>query len=140
MAKHIIIATHALLAKGFNETMRFIVEPNCYIHTICAFTEEKNPEESIVALLDSISKNDTIVVLTDLLAGSVNKILAGYLKKYNFYLISGINLAVLLELALCDEKLINSEFIKNVIALAKEDMVYVNEKVETLQNDEEDFF
>ena len=140
MAKHIVIATHSLLAKGLKEALRFIFEPKGEVHTLCAFIDDTNFEDSISELFDSFSPSDTVVVATDITAGSVNKIIASHLAEKNFHLVSGVNLAFLLEISLADEEQINAEFINGAITLAKDDIVYMNERISKQENEIEDFF
>lgn len=140
MAKQIIIATHAMLAKGFTESLRFIFEPEDKIYTICAFTEEKDPGEAFKKLFDSFNSEDTVIVCTDLRSGSVNKMIAGYLTEKNFYLVTGINLALLLELACTPEELINETFMKEAVKTGQEDMQFVNDVIAGAEDEEESSF
>lgn len=139
LALHLILATHGPLAKGFAESMTFILKPENPIHTICAFTEAPDPGAAFDTLCASIPETDTIVVMTDLVGGSVNKEIAQRLSTRRFHLIAGINLAFLLELAVADEAEIDDEFLRETMQNAQEAMTYVNDAVLS-QPDEEAFF
>ena len=138
MSKHLIIATHASLAKGFVETMKFFCEPDCTVHTLCAFSEEGNPQVWIEETLESIPASDNLIVMTDLLSGSVNKLFATYLQDRTFHLIAGINLALLLELAMTKEELLDEDFIRRALEMARSEMVYVNDELKTNRVDSEE--
>lgn len=140
MTKRIILASHALLAKGFNESLQFIFKPNCEIYTICAFTEDENPIQVFDELFDTFDADDTVLVLTDLSAGSVNKLIAQRLHDRKFYLISGVNLALVLELAFADSENINEEYLHAAISRCKEDMMLVNDALSKEELSEEEFF
>jgi len=140
MAKRIILATHAVLAKGFEESLRFIFEPEDKIYTICAFTEEKDPGKAFLELFHSFDPGDTVIVCTDLRSGSVNKMIAGYLTEKKFYLVTGINLALLLELACTPESLINESFMRDIIKTGREDMQFVNDVIVGVEDEKEDSF
>jgi mannose/fructose-specific phosphotransferase system component IIA len=129
MSKQIVIATHALLAKGFQESLNFIFKPEDPIHTICAFTEVSDPGKAFEELFDTFSEEDTVVVLTDLVGGSVNNLIAERLQGRDFYLISGINLAVLLEIACVPEENLNEDFIRKTLEQGKKGIVFINDKL-----------
>lgn len=142
MAKQIIIATHSGLSDGFVKALNFIYGDKMNIHIIQAFTVDKNPNERFLEIVNNISSNDKIIVLTDLTAGSVNKMIAQELVNHDFYLISGINLAILLEIALTSEDDINDEFIRKVVEDGKEEITYVNDIIFRKNDkvtDEDDF-
>ena len=139
MALHLILATHGPLAKGFAESIQFILKPENPIHTICAFTEAPNPGEAFDALCASIPETDTIIVMTDIIGGSVNKDIAQRLSQRRFYLIAGVNLACLLELAAATEEEISDAFIRDTVQAAQATVTYVNDAV-LLSQEEESFF
>jgi len=143
MNKKIVIATHASLADGFKEALGFFTGSLENVYTICAFTRDKNPQSEIEALLKSFASDDLVIVFSDLAGGSVNKMLVKMLKDRKFYLITGINLGMLLELALCDVNEINENKIREVVANANEQTYYVNDRIKELEeknDDEQNFF
>ena len=121
--------------------MNFIYKPQEEIHTICAFTEVADPGKVFEELFDSFPKDDTVVVLTDLVGGSVNKLIAEKLRDRKFFLISGINLAMLLEIACCNELELNEDLIRRTVALGKESLVFINDELnEVTESPNEDLF
>ena len=53
----------------------------------------------------------------------------------------GINLPLLLELAVADEKMIDPAFIRSVIEEAKQEIVFVNDRLtEEINESDDDFF
>ncbi len=137
--KNIIIVTHAGLARGFKEAAEFIAGAS-NISAICAFTEETDPEGSFEAILSRIGPEDKTIVFTDIGFGSVNRLIAKKLAAGNFYLITGVNLPILLELALANEEDINDGFIKEAVEKSKEEMYFMNERVDLSQKKEDDDF
>lgn len=140
--KRIIIAAHAGYSKGLESAMKFIVGDDGQVDRIEAFTVDEDPAARFEEMIASFEKNDKVVVLTDLTAGSVNKLIAGKLSQYNFYLISGVNLAILLGIASASEEEINEEFIQYVVEEGKQDITFVNRSLENSAPDEskDDFF
>ena len=143
MTKRIILATHSNLASGYRDALRFLAG-EMQIHTICAYSSNIKPELDLIQLLDSFEEDDTVFLLTDLKGGSVNHIAAKLLTRYHFHLITGINLGLLLEIALLEDDTVTDVAIKKAIISAKEDMCYMNEMINTLQENltqnEEEFF
>lgn len=129
-----VLASHGLLAKGMLETLKLIIGEIKNIHTLCAYSEEQNPEESLKKIIEELSLKGEVLVFTDLFGGSVNNILMKLLKP-NVYLFSGMNLPLVLNAVLSETEDINELIIK----LKKENtssIVYCNDFV---VDDEEDF-
>lgn len=140
MSKRIVIATHGPLAKGFEESMKFILQPEDPIHTICAFTEHPDPGAAFDKIFESFDEGDKVIVLTDLSGGSVNKMIAERLGSKKFYLLTGLNLALLLEIAAADESEVNDEFLRDAVGAAGADAIFVNDKVMCAEDESEDSF
>ena len=70
-----------------------------------------------------------LVVLTDILGGSVNNEFMGLLDKYNFHLITGINLALLFEVVTCPAEDLTAN-LPSIVEQAREHIVLCNELVE----------
>lgn len=125
--KKIIIATHAGMAAGMKSTVEFLVG-NLSIDTVCCYTEEKNLNGYIENALQSLKEKDKLIVMTDIRQGSVNQLWAEQLRD-RIYLVSGINLPLLLDLALAGEEDISDDFIRNSISAAKEELVFMNDEL-----------
>lgn len=139
MAVHLVIATHGPLAQGFAESMKFIIQPENPVHTICAFTQDPDPGAAFDRLLETFCETDTVVVLTDLLGGSVNKAIAQRLCQKRFHLIAGVNLATVLEFAVVSQQELTDAFVRDVVSAANGTIVYVNDSLSSSQ-EEESFF
>ena len=70
-----------------------------------------------------------LVVLTDILGGSVNNEFMGLLDKYNFHLITGLNLALLFEVVTCPAEDLTAN-LPSIVEQAREHIVLCNELVE----------
>lgn len=149
MAKQIIIATHSELAEGFKNALSFFVGEEKNIHTICAFTRDLEPENVINEFLTKLPKEDKVVVFTDIVGGSVNQLFSKKLIDYDFILISGLNLSLLLEIYLTPEEELNYKKILEIIEKSKNEIKFINmeyynalERIDKLptNNDDNDFF
>ena len=86
-----IFASHYRMADGLKETIEFLTSVKENIYTVSAYvTENYNIEEEIKKIFDDFSEEDKVVVMTDMLAGSVNQKFIPYMSE-NVFLITGIN-------------------------------------------------
>lgn len=69
-----IFASHYRMADGLKETVEFLTSVKENLYTISAYvTEDYNIEEEIKKIFDGFQKDDKVVVMTDVLSGSVNQ-------------------------------------------------------------------
>ena len=67
-------------------------------------------------------ENSELVVMTDVLGGSVNNEFMGLLGTYDFHLLTGLNLALLIEVAACPVESLAAE-LPHIVERAKEHIV-----------------
>ena len=73
--------------------------------------------------------------MTDLLGDSVNQTIIQYITKVNIDVITGINIPLILEILLSNTTGNNLDF-RQIISSAKEQIVFVNDMLENLNNEE----
>ena len=123
------------------ETLKFIMNELENVYTLCAYTEEEYPEKYVDRFMDELSENDTLLVLTDLEVGSVNQIFLKKLKNRKFYLITGMNFGLLLELYLLPENEVSQKKIKEIVEISKlGTKCMCLEEMEDLDQKEDTFF
>lgn len=121
---YILIATHSELAEGMYKTIKFFNSENQTVDFLNCYVNSNNVVEELEdKIKNNLSKN--IVICTDIVYGSVNQIAHNLQKKYEFHLISGINLSTMLELAFLAED-ISSERLEDIVNKGKEQLVYIN--------------
>ena len=132
-----IFASHYRMADGLKETVEFLTSVKENLYTISAYvTEDYNIEGEIKKIFDGFSKEDKVIVMTDVLAGSVNQKFIPYMDE-NVFLITGINAPLAMELVLLPEECINKEQLSKSIEMAKETIQFVNEiNADTDEDDE----
>ena len=131
-----IFASHYNMAEGLKNTISFLTSTDKCLYDISAYMSEKyDIEKEIESLLDTFDKDDKVVIMTDVLAGSVNQKFIPYIGN-NIFLITGINVPLALELVLTPEDNIDTEHLKNSVMSARETILFVNEM--PLNIDEED--
>lgn len=132
-----IFASHYRMADGLKETVEFLTSVKENLYTISAYvTEDYNIEEEIKKIFDGFQKDDKVVVMTDVLSGSVNQKFIPYMGE-NVFLITGINVPLAMELVLRPEEFINKEQLSQSIEMAKETIQFVNEINANIDDDDE---
>lgn len=132
----IIIATHSKLAEGFYEAVKFFNSAADNVDFINCYVETNECEKQIREKLEQYQGRN-IIVCTDIAGGSVNQFAAKLTKEYSFHLVSGTNLAILLEMIFAFDDL-DAEGIKNILETAKAQVVYVNDLSSQTESVEED--
>ena len=132
--RHVIIASHHRFAEGLADTLEFIggVEN---MRAVCAYVDETPLEEQVAAAFASVAPDDEVLVLTDILQGSVNQAFAPYIID-RVFLVAGVNVALCLELALSAEPL-STEIISAALEQARAAMVLVNTYAAEVGEDDE---
>lgn len=131
-----LIATHGTFASGVKSSLEIITGVNENLFLIEAYVEEnKSLEEEIVAVLEQVGENEELIVLSDLLGGSVTNQILQYGLRPNVHIISGFNLALVIEVLLADTEPPIEQVISEALENAKEQMVYVNRLLTTQNND-----
>lgn len=134
--KQIVIASHERFAFGLKETLKFITSIE-QIHDISAYTsqDERFLHDVVADLFARFNKDDKVVILTDILSGSVNQEFLPYIND-NTFLIAGTNVPLALSLLLTPEEDIDEQKIRDNIEEAKQSIVFINDM--NFSNDEDD--
>ena len=135
--RHILIATHGLLASGARSTMEFLIGNVDNVDYITAYVDGAKPiNEQIEEYFAKIPQEDEVVIFTDIKGGSVNQKMIPYCVRENTFLVSGFNLAVLIEVTMTPEKLTN-DFLKAKIEEARNQLCLVELENKTEENDDD---
>ncbi len=136
---HIVVATHGTFAKGIMDSLRLICGEQKNFTYFCAYVDsdidngETQISGDLIKLLDSFPKDEEVVVLVDLLGGSVCNEFIKLIERRPFHLVAGVNLGLLMQFVFAPEEL-GKEKILEMIEEAKASIVYVNSLI---SNDEE---
>ena len=132
--RHVILASHHRFADGLKDTLEFIGGVENVI-AVSAYVDETPLDETVAKIFSEIDADDEVLVLTDIMQGSVNQAFAPYISDHVF-LVAGVNVACCLELAL-ETGPLTPEFIRETIEQASRQMVFMNEcQVEECEDDE----
>ena len=123
---HIVIATHGGMAKGLTDAVEILYGKKENFSYLEGYVHSENFEEEFIEHLSKI-EDETIIVLTDLLGGSVNQIAARVMHQKQIEVIAGINLALVLRvLGIDDNKDVPAQ-IRECVKLSQEQVIFVNE-------------
>jgi fructoselysine/glucoselysine PTS system EIIA component len=125
-----LIASHGTFASGIKSSLDIIIGPMENVFLIGAYTgENKSIEDDLAEVLKQVSKEDELIVFTDLMGGSVTNQVLQYALKENVYIVSGFNLPLLLDILLSDPETPVDEVIETGICNAKDQIVFVNKLI-----------
>lgn len=136
MARKILIATHGRMAAGIRDSLSVFLEDTRHIAVINCFTETKDPSPVLEAYFADLEEEDELIVMTDLMAGSVNQMLMAHLEKRPFHLLTGVNLPLAMQVALCMDEQVTKEFLRESILQAQGEIRYVNDEIDRFANQE----
>ncbi|UUX35168.1 PTS sugar transporter subunit IIA [Fundicoccus culcitae] len=134
----LFLASHGRLASGMESSVNVLLGGVSNLTIFDAYLDEKNIHEVLNSFFENINEEDQVIMLSDLLGGSVNQVMYTYLNKKNTKLISGINLAILLELCMYENP-IDDEKILSIINEGKNSIQLINNSTE-FSEIEDDFF
>ena len=95
----IVLASHSNLAQGMKDTAEFIMAKQENLSAITAYVDEKVDFSAQLTALISEMTEEPIIFISDLLGGSVNRVITETIAgKENQFLIAGMNLPLVLEI------------------------------------------
>lgn len=135
-----ILASHGGFSKGIYESIKIIVGEQPNVHIVSAFIDGNNDLEILVnEVLKKMNEEDEIIVCSDVFGGSVNNEFMKQLgKRKNLYLITGMNLPLLMQLFLSVEE-DTEKMIKDIVYSDDTKVKYCNEMIKLSNNEEDDF-
>lgn len=141
--RKLLVATHGKFAEGIKETTNFIVGDSQNISVISAYTTpEFDMKVEAEKYINELNEEDELIVAVDIFGGSVANTFLRYVDKNKIFIISGLNLPMLIELSVgIDSKESTDELIKKATQSAKEGIIYINEVLkENIEREEDDFY
>jgi mannose/fructose-specific phosphotransferase system component IIA len=103
--RRIVLVSHGELAKGMMSSLEMIAGKQPNVTAIGAYMQDSpDVTKTLLSMASSLGDDDEMVIVTDLLGGSVNNEAAQLRTIPNVFVVSGMNLGLVLSLALSDEK------------------------------------
>ena len=133
----VIVVSHGDFAKGIVSTVKtFFGTDKMYFASV---TQERGVEDLKDAVNTYLKEwgDEQVVICSDLKGGSANQTaVREWLKRENTFIISGTNLAVLLQLNCLNE--ITEESLRDIVVQARADLVLVNDLFGQTVSEEDD--
>ncbi|MCD2256903.1 PTS N-acetylglucosamine transporter subunit IIBC [Lactobacillus sp. CC-MHH1034] len=137
MKRKIVLASHHQLAAGLADTLKFIAGDmaNEMVITLTTYMDNQPVEAQVQKVMATFPEDTEVVVLTDMMAGSVNQKFFGYRTRPHTHIVSDMNLPLALAFTMeSTAQYISSDRVRQIVAEAKDAIVYINE----FQPDEDD--
>lgn len=137
--RRFIFASHHKLAYGLKDTVDFLTGATKAIYDINAYSDDETKDiDTVVAeLFASFDDEDEVVVLVDMMGGSVYQKFYPYMSD-KVHVICGMNLPMALSFVLAPEdECLTSEKVEQVLMDCKNQLVYVNKMAASVDEDDE---
>lgn len=133
----LFLSSHGTFASGLKSSVDILLGGAKNLTVFDAYLDETNPQDILTDYFAGVSAEDQVVLLSDLYGGSVNNLMYQWLSRPNTFLISGVNLALVLELGLYTEE-VTDEYLEELVESSRAAMKLVRQ--DTTQSDESDDF
>lgn len=137
--RYLLFASHGRLAEGMLDSVEIITGKHTSIFTISAYKHENDDlTKQLEHVLMQIPPDDELIIITDLIGGSVNNECMKLLSDDRIHLIAGLNLALVIELVtMIQFKQDTTTLIDKALQNAKDSIVYCNRVISTVTADED---
>jgi len=141
--RQILLIGHGKIASGVLSSVELIFGKSKNLYSIDTYTDSNFNLVNTVQNLIEKNKDNDLIIVTDLFGGSVNNEFLKYVGNENLYIVTGMNLALVLELVSklnMSENESVDEIIKHAIASTKNSIQYCNrEAFNSFESEDEDF-
>ncbi|MBL3531750.1 PTS N-acetylglucosamine transporter subunit IIBC [Companilactobacillus zhachilii] len=139
MKRHYVIASHSTFSAGMANALRFFAGDDLELTVLTAYVDNKPIDEQVKDIFDNIPEEDEVIVLTDLMGGSVNQKFFPYIYRQHTHVITGMNLS--LAMAIVMEPVndyLSADRIREIVEEAKKQLTYVNDVASEQVGDDDD--
>lgn len=137
--KQFLLASHGKFAEGILGSFQMILGDAPNITVLCAYTEENEEtlEHTVKKIICERNRKEDLIVVTDVFGGSVNNEFMKYLNEPGVYLVTGMNLPLLLELY-SNQNMESRDMIRLAIASAQNNLKFCTDLLQ-VKGEEEEF-
>ncbi|MFV0552498.1 MAG: PTS sugar transporter subunit IIA [Anaerorhabdus sp.] len=131
---YFVIATHSTYAEGLYNVIKFFKSDCDNVRYINAYVEDQEFEKCFRNTIEDI-KQENLIIFTDMAGGSVNQVVTNISREYDYKIVTGVNLPLLLEL-LFNPNDLTIEDLRNSVENAKEQLMVIEEFKDDESSDE----
>lgn len=137
--KQFLLASHGKFAEGILGSFQMILGDAPNITVLCAYTKENEEtlENTVKKIICERNRKEDLIVVTDVFGGSVNNEFMKYLNEPGVYLVTGMNLPLLLELY-SNQNMESRDMIRLAIASAQNNLKFCTDLLQ-VKGEEEEF-
>lgn len=137
--KQFLLASHGKFAEGILGSFQMILGDAPNITVLCAYTKknEETLEHTVKKIICERNRKEDLIVVTDVFGGSVNNEFMKYLNEPGVYLVTGMNLPLLLELY-SNQNMESRDMIRLAIASAQNNLKFCTDLLQ-VKGEEEEF-
>lgn len=133
----LFLSSHGHLASGLKSSLDILLGNSSNVYIFDAYVDEHSVQFKLDEFYRHVSEDDQVILMSDLYGGSVNQVMVTYLNHPNTTLITGVNLALVLELSIKQGTVSECE-IEEIVENSRRMMKVVKFEDDALVND--DFF
>lgn len=138
MKRNIVLCSHGRLCEGMLDTLELFSLKDENVYAIPFYTGEADGEEALKALTAGFGEEEITLLITDVAFGSVNQTVARlFMGKPGYYVISGMNLALVMELATMEPADIREEAVREHVHEAQSSIAYVPDLFQAASEEDE---
>ena len=109
----LFISSHGHLASGIKSSLDILLGNSDNVVAFDAYVNQDNLADQLNKFYETVNDHDEVILLSDLYGGSVNNEMMLHLNRANTRLVTGVNLALVFELA-CKQS-VTDEQLKEII-------------------------
>lgn len=139
MKRHYVIASHSTFSAGMASALKFFAGDGLDLTVLTAYVDNKPIDQQVKEIFDDIPEEDEVIVLTDLMGGSVNQKFFPYVYRQHTQVITGMNLS--LAMAIVMEPVngyLSADRVREIVEEAKNQLTYVNDVANEQAGDDDD--
>lgn len=134
--RKIVLASHGRLAEGMLDSLGMIAGCQEGVQALCAYTDDvPDLKAALGELVGGLAEGDELVIVTDVLGGSVNNEASQFRDVPGVYVVTGMNLGFVLSLVLGDAPT-TAQLIEECLVTARSQLM----RVAPSEGEEEDDF
>lgn len=134
--RQFLLVSHGMFSKGIYDSVKIILGEQSNVKLLTAYVEPGvDVKDQVKELLDGIPEDDEVIVCSDVFGGSVNNEFMNHLNRKNLHLVTGMNLPLLMTMFLSQEEDV-AQMIRQCVIEAKEGLIYCNDQVENVDDEE----
>lgn len=135
----LFLSSHGHLASGMKSSVEILSGANDRLTVFDAYVNEENVKDVLDHYFETVVKpEDEVILLSDLYGGSVNQVMYLYLNRPHTTLIAGVNLALVLELAVRES--VTKEELQKLVEQSRTMLRIVEPEADAASDEQEDFF